>query len=86
MGNGNYANDPYSPEAFTTTQAVFGATYVMTPNLVFDIRASYTRFPYQRLESYANISLSKTFGFPAYMDQEIPIAHGGPGTAVPALA
>jgi hypothetical protein len=58
MGNGNYANDPYSPEDFTTSQGVLGVTYLITPNLVFDVRASYVRFPYQRLESYADISLS----------------------------
>ena len=43
--NGIYANDPYSPETFTTTEAVLGTTYVITPRLVLDIRASYVRFP-----------------------------------------
>ena len=79
MNNGVDANDPYSPELFTTQESVLGATYLISPNLVLDIRASYVRFPYDRLESYPNLSLSKTFGFPAYMDQQIPIIHGGPG-------
>ena len=85
MNNGIYANDPYSPESFTTTQAVVGVTYLITPTLVLDVRASYNRFPYDRLESFPNISLSKTFGFPAYMDQQIPIIHGGPGTSIPSF-
>ncbi len=86
MGNGIYANDPYSPEQFTTTQAVAGVTYLITPSLVLDIRASYIRFPYDRAESFPNISLSKTFGFPAYMDQQIPVIHSGPGTSIPSFS
>jgi hypothetical protein len=85
MNNGIYANDPYSPESFTTQQSVLGATYLISPTLVLDLRASYVRFPYDRLESYPDISLSKTFGFPAYMDQDIPIIHGGPGTSIPSF-
>jgi hypothetical protein len=85
MGNGNYANDPYSPEDFTTTQGVLGVTYLFSPTLIFDVRASYVRFPYQRLESYANIDESKTFDLPSYMDTLLPIVHGGPGTAVPSV-
>jgi Carboxypeptidase regulatory-like domain/TonB dependent receptor len=84
--NGIYANDPYSPETFTTTEAVLGTTYVITPHLVLDIRGSYVRFPYNRLESQQNIGLSQTFGFPAYMDQQLPIIHGGPGTGLPSFS
>ncbi|MBV9743725.1 MAG: Plug domain-containing protein [Acidobacteriia bacterium] len=83
--NGIYANDPYSPETFTTQEAVVGTTYLIAPNMVLDIRASYVRFPYDRLESYPNIGLNKTFGFPTYMDQQIPIIHGGPGTSIPSF-
>ena len=32
-----------------------------------------------------NLRLSKTFGFPAYMDQQLPIIHGGPGTSIPSF-
>jgi hypothetical protein len=85
MGNGNYANDPYSPEEFTTTQGVLGVTYLISPTLIFDVRASYVRFPYQRLESFANIDESKTFDLPSYMDTLLPVVHGGPGTAVPSV-
>jgi hypothetical protein len=84
--NGIYANDPYSPETFTTQESVVGLTYVISPSLVLDVRASYVRFPYDRLESFPNIGLSKTFGFPAYMDQQIPIIHGGPGTSIPSFS
>ena len=86
MHNGIYANDPYSPETFTTQQAIAGVTYLITPTVVLDIRASYVRWPYDRLESYPNLSLSKTFGFPAYMDQDIPIIHSGPGTSFPSIS
>jgi len=86
MNNGIYANDPYSPETFTTQESVVGLTYVISPSLVLDVRASYVRFPYDRLESFPNISLSKTFGLPAYMDQQIPIIHGGPGTSIPSFS
>ncbi|PWU07920.1 MAG: TonB-dependent receptor [Terriglobia bacterium] len=85
MHNGIYANDPYAPEQFTTTQAVAGVTYLLTPSMILDVRASYVRFPYIRAESFENISLSKTFGFPAYMDQQIPVIHSGPGTSIPSF-
>jgi hypothetical protein len=84
--NGIYANDPYAPEEFTTSQGVLGATYVITPTLILDLRASYIRFPYIRSQSFENISLSKTFGFPAYMDQQLPIIHSGPGTSIPSVS
>uniref|UniRef100_Q026X8 Cna B domain protein n=1 Tax=Solibacter usitatus (strain Ellin6076) TaxID=234267 RepID=Q026X8_SOLUE len=83
--NGIYANDPYAPEEFTTTQGVLGGTYLITPTLVLDLRASYIRFPYIRSQSYENISLSKTFGFPQYMDEQLPIIHSGPGTSIPSV-
>lgn len=74
--NGIYANDPYAPEHFKTTQVVAGWTWVMAPTVVFDVRGSYNRFPYGRLQSFQGISLSKTFGFPTYMDERIPVIHG----------
>ncbi|HEY1950124.1 MAG TPA: carboxypeptidase regulatory-like domain-containing protein [Bryobacteraceae bacterium] len=85
-GNGIYANDPYSPEHFTTTQGLAGATYVISSNMVLDIRGSYVRFPYGRSQSFDGISLSNTFGFPAYMDQQLPIIHGGPTTSIPSFS
>jgi hypothetical protein len=84
-GNGIYANDPYSPEYFTTQQGLLGATYVLSSSVVLDVRASYIRFPYGRSQSYDGINLSNTFGFPAYMDQQLPIIHGGPTTSIPSF-
>ena len=66
MNNGIFANDPYAPEIFTTSQFVAGVTYLISSRVVLDIRAGYSRFPYNRLQSFENISLSKTFGFPAF--------------------
>ena len=85
MNNGIYANDPYAPEIFTTSQIVAGATYLISSRVILDIRAGYSRFPYNRLQSFENISLSKTFGFPTYMDEQLPIIHGGPGTSIPSF-
>src|SRR6185503_7609239 len=85
FGNGIFANDPYAPEQFTTTQAVVGATYILRPTMVLDIRASYVRFPYNRDQSYTGISLSQTFGFPKYMDEQLPIIHSGPSTSIPSI-
>ena len=86
FGNGIYANDPYAPEHFTTTQAIAGATYLLSPTIILDIRAAYMRFPYGRYESYEGINLHDTFGFPTYMDEQLPIIHGGPGTSIPAIS
>jgi hypothetical protein len=83
--NGIFANDPYAPEQFTTTQAVAGATYILRPTMVLDVRASYVRFPYNRDQSYTGISLSQTFGFPKYMDEQLPIIHSGPSTSIPSI-
>jgi hypothetical protein len=85
FGNGIYANDPYAPEYFTTNQVLAGATYVLSPSIVLDVRASYIRFPYGRSESYEGISLSQKFGFPKYMDEQLPIIHGGPSTSIPSF-
>jgi len=86
MGNGNYANDPYAPEDFTTTQGVLGVTYMIAPTLIFDVRVVLCAFsPYQRLESYADIDLAKTFKLPQYMNTLLPLVHSGPGTAVPSI-
>ena len=85
FGNGIYANDPYSPEFFTTTQVLAGATYTLNSSVVLDIRASYVRFPYGRAESYEGINLNQTFGFPKYMDEQLPIIHSGPTTSIPSI-
>ena len=67
-------------------RACSGSTYLITPTLVLDLRASYIRFPYIRSQSFENISLSKTFGFPKYMDEQLPIIHSGPGTSIPSVS
>jgi len=86
FGNGIYANDPYSPEFFTTSQVLAGVTYLVSSSVVLDIRASYVRFPYGRAESYEGINLNSTFGFPKYMDEQLPIIHSGPTTSIPSFS
>jgi len=84
--NGIYANDPYAPEYFTTTQVLAASTYTFSSSMILDLRASYIRFPYGRRPYYEGISLHEKFGFPKYMDTMLPIIHGGPGTSIPSIS
>jgi carboxypeptidase family protein len=86
FNNGIYGGDPYSPETYVTTEYVLGVTYLISPKTVLDIRASYGRWNYLRIQPYTGINMNQTFGFPAYMDQQLPIIHGGPGTSVPSFS
>ncbi|HXB70910.1 MAG TPA: TonB-dependent receptor [Candidatus Acidoferrales bacterium] len=86
FNNGIYGGDPYSPETYVTTEYVLGATYLISPKTVLDVRASYGRWNYLRTQPFTGINMSQTFGFPAYMDQQLPIIHGGPGTSVPSFS
>ena len=85
FNNGIYGGDPYSPETYVTTEGVMGVTYLMTPSTVLDVRASYGRWNYLRTQPFTGISMTNTFGLPAYMDQQLPIIHGGPSTSVPSF-
>jgi hypothetical protein len=76
FGNGIYGGDPYSPETFVTTTAVTGFTWLPNATTVIDIRASYGRWSYLRVQPFTGISMSKTFGLPAYFDTQLPIIHG----------
>ena len=64
--NGIFAGDPFSPETFTTKQAVVGLTYLIRPNLIFDLRASYGRWDYERISPFRGIDMVDKFGFPEY--------------------
>jgi len=86
FNNGIYGGDPYSPETYVTTEGVVGATYLITPTTILDVRASYGRWNYLRIQPYTGINMNQTFGFPTYMDQQLPIIHGGPPTSVPSFS
>ncbi len=86
FNNGIYGGDPYSPETYVTTEGVAGATYLIGPTTVLDVRASYGRWYYLRLQPFTGVNLNSTFGFPTYMDQQLPIIHGGPGTSIPSFS
>jgi hypothetical protein len=86
FNNGIYGGDPYSPETYVTTEYVLGVTYLISPKTVLDVRASYGRWNYLRIQPYTGINMNQTFGFPTYMDQQLPIIHGGPGTSVPSFS
>jgi len=86
FNNGIYGGDPYSPETYVTTEYVLGATYLISPTTILDVRASYGRWNYLRIQPYTGINMNQTFGFPTYMDQQLPIIHGGPTTSVPSFS
>jgi hypothetical protein len=68
-GNGLFAGDPYSPERFTTDQAVAADTFSITPTTIFDIRLGFTRWFYDRTPGTAGIDLVKSLGLPSYYSQ-----------------
>jgi hypothetical protein len=86
FNNGIYGGDPYSPETYVTTEYVLGVTYLISPTTILDLRASYGRWNYLRIQPFTGINMNQTFGFPTYMDQQLPIIHGGPGTSVPSFS
>jgi hypothetical protein len=69
-----YQNDTYwfdlDPQNFVTDSIVWGDTYTINPNTIFDIRVSYLRFNYFQgpPSSITGLDMTK-FGFPAYMNQ-----------------
>jgi hypothetical protein len=87
FGNGIYGGDPYSPETFVTTQGVAGVTWLPSPTIVLDVRASYGRWNYLRIQPYTGINMNKTFGLPSYFDTQLPILHGiANETSVPSFS
>lgn len=84
-GNGQLNGDPYSPEAFTTDQAVLADTYSLSPTSVLDVRLAFMRWFYARTPGHLGIDISKTFGLPAYFNQ-LPALDGvSPVTTVPSI-
>ena len=67
-GNGMRNGDPYSPEHFVTKQAVLADTYVISPNLIFDIRGGYTSWDYTRIPGTLGFD-GTSLGFPSYYKQ-----------------
>ncbi len=84
-GNGQRNGDPFSPEAFTTDQAVLADTYTLTPTTILDVRLGFMRWFYARTPGNLAIPLSKTFGLPTYFDQ-LPALDGvDPVATVPSI-
>lgn len=67
-GNGFLQGDPYSPEGFTTDQAILADTYSLSPTTILDVRLGFMRWFYGRIPGHVGTDLPKTFGFPAYMN------------------
>jgi hypothetical protein len=86
FGNNQRNGDPFSPEAFTTDQAVLVDTYSLSPTTILDVRLGFMRWFYQRTPGNLGISPSKAFGLPTYYDQ-IPAIDGVDGvTTVPGIS
>jgi hypothetical protein len=84
-GNGLLSGDPFSPEAFVTTSAVLADTYVLSPTMVFDIRAGFLRWDYARTPGTLGIDESAAIGLPAYY-QQVPTLNGlTPSTTWPSI-
>jgi hypothetical protein len=82
--NGLRNGDPYSPEFFVTTQAVLADTYVINPQMIFDIRGGFTRWYYTRIPGTLGLDPA-TLGFPAYYSQ-VPVLNGlTPSTTIPGI-
>ncbi|MFL6451880.1 MAG: TonB-dependent receptor, partial [Bryobacteraceae bacterium] len=74
--------DPYSPEHFVTQQAMLADTYVLNPTMIFDIRAGFIRWDYDRIPGTLGLDPT-TLGFPSYYSQ-VPLANGlSPSTTIP---
>ncbi len=77
--NLTFGVDPYStgahidagPETFTTNQIVIGDTYLMSPTTILDLRASWTRFRYDRSPASQGIDLTQ-FAWPSSLVSQIP--------------
>jgi hypothetical protein len=84
-GNGFLNGDPYSPEAYVTTQAVLADTYIFSPTKVLDVRAAFTRWYYTRIPGTLGTNESTAVGFPSYFAQ-IPTLNGqSPSTTMPTI-
>jgi len=85
-GNGQRNGDPFSPEAFTTDQAVLADTYSISATTILDVRLGFMRWFYQRTPGNLGIDISKTFSLPSYFNQ-LPALDGvTPVTTVPSIA
>lgn len=77
--NLTFGVDPYGtgahidagPETFTTNQIVIGDTYLISPTTILDLRASWTRFRYDRSPASQGIDLSQ-FAWPSSLVSQIP--------------
>ena len=81
-GNGFLNGDPYSPEGFTTDQAIMADTYSLSPSTVLDVRLGFMRWFYGRIPGHVGTDLAKTLGFPSYMNN-IDAGNGFTGSSTP---
>lgn len=85
-GNKQLNGDPFSPEAFTTDQAVLADTYTLNPSTILDVRLGFMRWFYDRTPGNLGINIPQTFGLPSYFN-DIPARNGvTPSTIVPQIA
>lgn len=68
---GTQAHIDAGPETFTTNQWVLGDTWLLSPTTILDLRASWTRFRYDRSPVSQGIDLSQ-FAWPSSLVSQIP--------------
>src|SRR5581483_9416965 len=84
-GNGLLSGDPFSPEAFVTTNAVLADTYVFSPTMIFDVRGGFLRWYYARTPGTLGTDESAALGLPSYY-QQVPSLNGlTPSTTWPSI-
>ncbi len=84
-GNGLLSGDPFSPEAFVTTNAVLADTYVLSPTVIFDIRGGFLRWWYTRIPGTLGTDESVNPGLPSYYKQVSALNGLTPSTTFPSV-
>ena len=84
-GNGLRNGDPFSPEAFVTTNAVLADTFVISPTMIFDVRGGFLRWYYARTPGTLGIDESAALGLPSYYTQVSTLNGLTPSTTFPSI-
>lgn len=81
-----FTSDPYSPENYITTHAVLADTFILNPTTVFDLRAGFMYWDYDRRPGTQGIDIPAKLGLPSYFG-DIPNLNGVAGSqTIPLLS
>ncbi len=84
-GNGLLSGDPFSPEAFVTTNAVLADTWAISPTMIFDVRGGFLRWYYARTPGTLGVNESSVLGLPSYYSQVSTLNGLTPSTTWPSI-